>query len=160
MSFCKLQELVMDREAWHAAIHGLQSWMWLSDWTELMWRANSWRPWCFKDWRREEKGRTEDEMVGWHHWFNGHEFEQAPADGERQGSLVCCSPWGHKELDLTEKQQPLQVNRLSLWVASVPTPLINLQFPTQQVSSHLHFLFTLQPLMSFISTCLHFKVHL
>jgi len=45
---------------------------------------------------------TEDEMVGWHHWLNGHEFEQAPGDGERQGSPVCCSPWRHKEVDTTE----------------------------------------------------------
>ena len=52
-----------------------------------------------KDWRWEEKGMTEDEMVGWHHWFNGHEFEQAPGDGEGQESLVCCSPWGHEESD-------------------------------------------------------------
>ena len=47
-----------------------------------------------KDWRQEEMGMTEDEMVGWHDWLNGHEFEQAPGDGEGQGSLVCCSPWG------------------------------------------------------------------
>ena len=44
---------------------------------------------------------TEDEMVGWHDRFSGHEFEQAPGDGEGQGSLMCCSPWGHKELDMT-----------------------------------------------------------
>ena len=55
-----------------------------------------------KDWGQEEKGTTEDEMVGWHHWLNGHEFEQAPGVGEGQGGLVCCSPWGHKELDTTE----------------------------------------------------------
>ena len=55
-----------------------------------------------KDGRQEEKWTTEEEMVGWHHWLNGHEFEQAPGDGEGQGSLVCCSPWGHKELDMTE----------------------------------------------------------
>ena len=55
-----------------------------------------------KDWRQEEKGMTEDEMVGWHHWFNGHEFEQALGDGEGQGSLVCCSSWDHKELDMNE----------------------------------------------------------
>ena len=47
----------------------------------------------------EEKGTTEDEMVGWHHQLNGHEFEQAPGDGDGQAS---CSPWGHKELDTTE----------------------------------------------------------
>ena len=50
-------------------------------------------------WRR---GTTEDEMVGWHHQFPGHEFEQALGDGEGQGSLACCSPWGPKELDTTE----------------------------------------------------------
>ena len=56
-----------------------------------------------KDWRQEEKGMTEDEMVGWHHWFNGHEFEQALEVGDGQGSLACCSPWGYKELDMTEQ---------------------------------------------------------
>ena len=55
-----------------------------------------------KDWRHEEKGVTEDEMVRWHHWLNGHEFEQALGDGEGQGSLACCSPWGCKESDTTE----------------------------------------------------------
>ena len=56
-----------------------------------------------KDWRQAEKGMTEDEMVGWHHWFNGHKFEQAPGDGEGQGSLVCCSPLCCKESDTTEQ---------------------------------------------------------
>ena len=51
---------------------------------------------------KEEKETTEDEMVGWHHQFNGHEFEQALGDGEGQGGLVCCSPWGYKESDMTE----------------------------------------------------------
>ena len=46
---------------------------------------------------------TEDEMVGKHHQLNGHEFEQAPGDGERQESLACCSPWGCKELDMTQR---------------------------------------------------------
>ena len=46
---------------------------------------------------------TEDEMVGWHHLLNNHEFEQTPGDGEGQGTLVCCSPWGHKESDMTEQ---------------------------------------------------------
>ena len=56
-----------------------------------------------KDWRQEEKGMTENEMVGWHHWLDGREFEQAPVDSEGEGSLVCCSPWGHKESDMTEQ---------------------------------------------------------
>ena len=51
-----------------------------------------------KDWRQEEKRTTEDEMVGWHHQLDGHEFEQAPRVGDGQGSLACCSPWGRKEL--------------------------------------------------------------
>ena len=54
-----------------------------------------------KDWRRE-KGRTEDEMVEWHHWLDGHEFEQDLGVGDQQGSLECCSPWGRKESDMTE----------------------------------------------------------
>ena len=56
-----------------------------------------------KDWRLEEKGTTKDEMVGWPHWLNGHESEQTSGVGERQGSLACCSLWGHKELDMTER---------------------------------------------------------
>ena len=56
-----------------------------------------------KDRRQEEKGTTEDEMVRWHHRLDGHEFEQAPGIGDRQGSLACCSPWGWKELDTTER---------------------------------------------------------
>ena len=67
-------------------------------WEELThWK----RFWCWKDWR-QEKGVTEDEMVGWHHRLNGHEFEQTSGDSEGQGSLACCSPWGCKELDMTE----------------------------------------------------------
>ena len=55
-----------------------------------------------KDRKQEEKGLTEDEMVGWHRRFNGHELEQALGDGEGQWGLMCCSPWGHKESDMTE----------------------------------------------------------
>ena len=55
-----------------------------------------------KDWRQEEKGVTEDEMVGWPHRLNGHEFEQALGDREGWGSLMCCSPWGHKVSHTTE----------------------------------------------------------
>ena len=55
-----------------------------------------------KDWKQEEKGITVDEMVGWHLWLNGHEFEQASGVGDGWGSLECCRPWGHKESDMTE----------------------------------------------------------
>ena len=51
---------------------------------------------------RRRRGTTEDEMVGWHHRLNGREFEEAPGDGDGQGGLASCSPWGHKESDTTE----------------------------------------------------------
>ena len=52
--------------------------------------------------RKKEKGMTEDEMVGWHHQLDAHEFESTPGVGDEQGGLVSCSSWGHKELDTTE----------------------------------------------------------
>ena len=55
-----------------------------------------------KDWRQDEKGTTEDEMVGWYRQLDGHEFEQTPGVGDGQGGLVCCSPWGCEGLDTTE----------------------------------------------------------
>ena len=64
----------------------------------LIWKD----PEAGKDWR-QEKGTTEDEMVEWHHRLNGHEFESTPGVGDGQGSLACCSPWGHKESDMTEQ---------------------------------------------------------
>ena len=82
-----------------------------------MQRANSLEktlPDAGKDWGQGEKGVTEDEMVGWHHWHNGHEFEQTQGDSEGQGSLTCCSLWGYKESDdlVTEQQQ--QISLVSL----------------------------------------------
>ena len=59
-------------------------------------------PHAEKDLRQEEKGTTEDEMVGWHHWLDGPEFEPAPGFGDGQGSLACCSPWHFKQLDTAE----------------------------------------------------------
>ena len=56
-----------------------------------------------RDWRQEEKGMTEDEMAGWHHRLDGHEFEQALGAGDGQESLPCCSPWGCEELDTTKR---------------------------------------------------------
>ena len=58
-----------------------------------------------KDWRQEEKVVTEDEMVWWHQWVNGHEFEQAPGNGKGQGNLACCSSWRHKNQTWLSKQQ-------------------------------------------------------
>ena len=64
--------------------------------------ANNWHIWkdpdAGKDWR-QEKGMAEDEMVGWHHWLNGHQSEETLRDSEREGNLVNCNPWGRKESD-------------------------------------------------------------
>ena len=63
-----------------------------------------------KDWRQEKKGVTEDEIVGWHHWPSGHEFEQAPGVSDEQGGLACGSPWGHKESHKTEQLNGTKLN--------------------------------------------------
>ena len=82
----------------------------------ILWppNANNWLigkdPDASKDWGQEEKRVTEDEMVGCYHWFNGHEFEQTQGDSEGQGSMVCCSPWGRKESDTTEKLNWTELN--------------------------------------------------
>ena len=66
--------------------------------------------------KTEGKGMTEDEMVGWHHRLNGPESEQDPRDGEGQGSLACCSSWGHKESDTTERlNNNNKVNQLYIY---------------------------------------------
>ena len=80
------------------SLEGLMLKLKLQYFGHLIWKD----PDAGKDWRQEKKGTTEDEMVGWHHWLNGCEFEQVPGVGDGQGSLVSCSPWGHKELDTTE----------------------------------------------------------
>ena len=93
---------------------GNQSWIFIERTdaeaeTPILWPpdAKNWLIWkdpdAGKDWRKEEKGMTEDEVLGWHHWLNGHEFEQAPGVGDGQGGLACCSPWDRKELDTTER---------------------------------------------------------
>ena len=65
-----------------------------------------------KDWRQKEKKVVEDEMVGWHYWFSAYEFEQSRGDSEGQESLVCCSPWGCKESDMTEQ---LNINNQKIY---------------------------------------------
>ena len=93
---------------------GNQSWIFIGTAdaeaeTPILWPpdAKNWLIWkdpdAGKDWRQEEKGMTEEKMVGQHHRLNGHECEQAPGDGDGQGSLACCSPWGCKESDTTEQ---------------------------------------------------------
>ena len=63
-----------------------------------------------RDWGQEEKGTTEDEMAGWHHQLDGHEFEWTLGDGDGQGGLVCCDSWGHKESDMTERLNWTELN--------------------------------------------------
>ena len=65
-----------------------------------------------KHWRQEDKRATEDEMVRWHHRHDGHEFEQTLRDSEWQGRLVCCSPWGHKELYTTQQVKKINTSKL------------------------------------------------
>ena len=77
------------------------------------------KPDAGKDWRQEEKGTTEDEMVGWHNQLDWHEFEQALGDGKGQGSLACCSPWGRNESDATERLNNNLFARLQLTYPSL-----------------------------------------
>ena len=72
-----------------------------------------------KDWRQEEKGTTENEMVWWHHWLNGHEFEQGLGVGDGQGSLACCSPWDFQESSPTPQFK--SINSLTLSFLHSPT---------------------------------------
>ena len=92
---------------------GNQSWMFIGRTdaeaeTPILWPPDvkNWfigkDPDAGKDWRQEEKGTTEEEMVGWHHWLDGQEFEQALGVGNGQAGLACYSPWGCKELDMSE----------------------------------------------------------
>ena len=85
--------------------------------------ATWWKNWLIgkdtnagKDWK-QEKGTTEDEMVGWHHWLDAHEFEQAPEVDDGQGSLVSCSPWGCQESDSTKQLNWSSHDELSHWLS-------------------------------------------
>ena len=109
---------------------GNQSWIFMGRTdakaeTPILWPpdAKNWLIWkdpdAGKDWRQEEKGMIEDEMVGWHHRLDGLEFDQAPGVGVGQGSLACCSPWDHKELNTTERlnwtEMSCSSSNFSLW---------------------------------------------
>ena len=106
-----------------------------TDETPILWPSDgkNWLIWkhpdAGKDWRQEEKGMTEDGMVGWHHWLNGHELEQALGVGDGQKSLVCYSPWGCKESDMTERLN---------WTELTPYPSQpSLQHP-ESTQTHVH----------------------
>ena len=104
----------LDSEIKPVHLKGNQSWIFIGRTdaepeTPIVWPPNwkngvIWKdPDAGKDWRQGEKGTTEDEMVGWRYWLDGHEFEQALGVGDGQGSLVCCSPWGCEESDMTKQ---------------------------------------------------------
>ena len=101
-----------------------KNWCWnsntLATWCEELthWK----RPWCWEKLKAGEEGSTEDELVGWYHWLNGHEFEKAPEVGGVQGSMTCWSPWGHKESYMTE-----QLNWIDWWML----PFSKSNSPTQ-----------------------------
>ena len=107
---------------------GNQSWMFIRRTdaeaeTLILWPpdAKNWLigkdPDAGKDWKQEKKGKTEDETVGWHHRLDGHKYEQALGVGDGQRSLVCCSPWGHKESDMTEQLNWTE----QIWIAFTVT---------------------------------------
>ena len=99
------------------SLEGLMLKLKLQYFGHLIRRADSLKdPDAGKDWRQEEKGMTEDEMVGWHHWLNRQEFKPAPGDGEGQGSLACSSPWGHRESDTIPWTSEQQSENRRCWV--------------------------------------------
>ena len=75
----------------------------------LMWRVDLCSD-AGRDWGQEEKGMTEDEMAGWHHWLDGREPEWTPGVGDGQGGLACCNSWGHKESDTTDRLNLPELN--------------------------------------------------
>ena len=95
--------------------------------TPVLWppHANSWPigkdPDAGRDWGQEEKGTTEDEMAGWHHWLYGHEFEWTPGVGDGQEGLACWDSWGHKESDMTERLNWIELTESVSLAQSCPT---------------------------------------
>ena len=96
-----------------------------------IWTTDSFVPDAGNVWRQEVTGTSEDEMIGWYHWLNGYEFELTPGVGDGQGSLACCSPWGHKESDTTERLNWLTDWDLQLSLESVSStnPLFRCSHP-------------------------------
>ena len=93
-----------------------------------------------KDWGQEEKGTTEDEMVGWHHRLDGHGFGWTPGVGDGQGGLACWGSWGHKELDTTEQLTQLNWTELN-WMYLVSDEDGSLSGLIPKLFSHLYILF-------------------
>ena len=109
------------KEIQQVHLKGNQSWMFIGRTdgkaeTPILWPPDgkNWLIWkdadAGKDWRQEEKGTTENEMVGWHHRLNGHEFESTPGVGDGQGGLSRCSPWGHKESGIVLLEYSIRID--------------------------------------------------
>ena len=106
----------------------------IDSWEKTLILGKGWRPWCW----RQEKGMTEDEMVGWHHRLNGHGFRWILGVGDGQGGLMFCGSWGRKELDMTEWLKWTEVcdnNYFRLWWLALSKNFL------PSLSSHLLFLF-------------------
>ena len=135
---------------------GNQSWIFIGRTkaeaeTPILWPpdAKNWLsgkdPDAGKDWSQEETGMTEDEMVGWHHRLDGHEFEQALGVGDGLGDLACYRPWGHKESDTTEQLNwTVSLTGLSQWLVSLKSQwrwYLGLLWPPSQRNSLLDTVF-------------------
>ena len=94
-----------------------------------------------RDWGQEEKGMTKDEMAGWHHRLNGREFEWILGDGDGQGGLACCNPWGRKQSDTTEQLNWTELNEYQNWLSNPKyfEPRTNVIFATSAAYLVLHF---------------------
>ena len=106
-----------------------------------------------KDWGQEEKGLTEDEMVGWHHWLNRHESEQTLEDSEGEGSLACCSPWGRIESNMTEQlnsrlPSQLMLTAINVWFLTKEIHSLPLMISSSSKSASLAMKSSLLPVLS------------
>ena len=123
---CKeIQPVILKEISPECSVEGLILKLKVQYFGQLMWRVDSLEKTdAGRDWAQEKKGTTEDEMAGWHHQLDGHEFEWTLGVGDGQGDLACCNSWGHKELDTTEQLNwtepsylmPLYLNSDNLWL--------------------------------------------
>ena len=104
LDFKEIHQSILKEIIPGCSLEGLMLKLKLQCFGHLMWRADIWKdPAAGKDWGQEEKGTTEDEMGGWHHWHNGNGFGWTPEVGDGQGGLACCGSWGCKESDTTKQ---------------------------------------------------------